>query len=153
MFDYLKNVRLKTISYGLIIFMLVAGGIVATASFSTLREVSDARTAWQDFDTGSGRKTRIMADIRDAFGFGGLIHNFKNTVIRRDLEYVQRAKEKAADAQAAIDEYRKQDLSPEEVSALSVIASSVNDYAAQIPELERLVRNGATVEGRKTMPE
>ncbi len=96
MFEYLRNVRIKTISYGLIVFMVVAGGIVAYASFSTLREVGDAKTAWIDYDTGAAHKSRIMSDIRDSFGFGGLIHNFKNTVIRRDAADLAKAKAEGA---------------------------------------------------------
>ena len=55
MFQYLKNVRIKTISYGLIAFMIVAGGVVGAASLSTLREVSDAKAAWDSYDSGAGR--------------------------------------------------------------------------------------------------
>jgi methyl-accepting chemotaxis protein len=145
MFEYLRNVRIKSISYGLIVFMIIAGGVIGAASLSTLREVNNTKSAWDAFDTGAARKTRIMSDIRDAIGYGGLIHDFKNTVIRRDASYLQRAKEKAKVAQQSIAEYRRQDLSPEEVTALGTIEEAVNAYASQLPELEQLVQSGATV--------
>ena len=91
MFGYLRNVRIKTISYGLIAFMIVAGCVIGAASLSTLQEVNDAKAAWDSYNNGSAKKTRIISDLRDAFGFGGLIHDFKNTVIRRDDSYLQRA--------------------------------------------------------------
>ena len=52
MFEYLRNVRIKTISYGMIVFMIVAGGVVGCASFSTLREVNDAKATWDAYDNG-----------------------------------------------------------------------------------------------------
>ena len=146
MFEYLRNVRLKTISYGLIIFMVVAGGIVAYASFSTLREVGDAKLAWTDYNAGAAHKSRIMSDVRDAFGFGGLIHSFKNTVIRRDAEDLAKARAKAQEALQAIAEYSKLDLTPAETSAVNTIQQSIEAYARQIPELEQMIRSGATVE-------
>ncbi len=106
----MRNVTIRTISYWLVAFVVVAGSVVGVASLTTLNEVNAARAAWDSYDTGAARKSRIMSDIRDAFGFGGLIHSFKNTVIRRDESDVQSAREKAKAAEQAVAEYRKQDL-------------------------------------------
>jgi methyl-accepting chemotaxis protein len=146
MFEYLRNVRIKTISYSIILFMVIAGGVVAYASFSTLREVADARTAWTGYDTGAARKSRIMSDIRDAFGFGGLIHNLKNSVLRRDQTDLQTAQAKAKAAEAAIAEYRQQSLTPAEASAIDTIQASVENYASKLPDIDRMIRSGATPE-------
>ena len=146
MFEYLRNVRIRTISYALIGFMIVAGCVIGAASLSTLQEVNDAKAAWDSYNNGAAKKTRIMSDLRDAFGFGGLIHDFKNTVIRRDDSYLQRARDKAQVALQAIAEYHQQDLSPAEVTALATIEESVKAYADQLPELQKLVDSGATVQ-------
>ena len=145
MLEYLKNVRIKTISYGLIVFMVVAGGIVAYASFSTLREVADAKTAWTDYNTGAARKSRIMADIRDSIGYGGLIQYFKDAVMRRDGADLAKATQKAKEAQQAVAEYRRQNLSPEETTAINTIQQTVDSYANLIPELGKMIQSGAAI--------
>ena len=75
-------------------------------------------------------KESALSDIQSALGYGGMIHQFKNYVLRKDEGRVQKVKAKMAEVSAAIAAYRAAGPSAAEEEALKGIEETLDAYAA-----------------------
>ena len=73
-------------------------------------------------------KQDLIGELESNFGYGGAIHNFKNYVLRGQKKYIDRFREKSMAALSAIEAYRKQSITPEEVSYLAAIEGVIRNY-------------------------
>ena len=63
-------------------------------------------------------KTNIMSDLRSVIGYGGMIHQFKNFVLRQDTPRIEKVRGKIAAAREAVARYRQFELTAAERAAL-----------------------------------
>lgn len=89
-------------------------------------------------------KARINADLRAAIGYGGMIHEFKNYVLRHDNSRVAVVKEKLVRAQSAIDQYRQLDPSNAETLALDDIESTLFSYGQNLHTITQMITQGTS---------
>jgi methyl-accepting chemotaxis protein len=146
MFDFLNNLRIKTISYGLIAFLVASGAAIGLASFASLQEVAGVLRAWETFEAGPARKVALKADLRDAIGFGGFIHNLKNLVLRKDTRDLDRLRQAERRALTAIAAYRGVGVNAEEAAALAVVEQMLADYTAKLPRIEEMIAQDLPIE-------
>jgi methyl-accepting chemotaxis protein len=145
MFEFARNIRIKTFCNVLIVAMVAAGVVVGGASISTIREVIHVKHSWDAFDDGPGKKVSVLSDLRDAIGFGGFIHNFKNAILRKDKAMLERAKRREQAAMKAIADYRAVGTNAEEAAALATVEKMVRDYSAKTQVLEEMIDKDAPV--------
>ncbi len=87
---------------------------------------------------------QILGEIRAALGYGGLIHDFKNYVLRKDAERAGRIEAVGGAALAALDRYAAFPLSPEEARALESIRRVVELYLAHAGQVSAMAADGAS---------
>lgn len=143
---FFRNMRIKVFANFLIVVMLIAGAVVAAASLSAIAEVNAARTAWSEFDSGPARKTAILSDLRGTIGYGGLIHDFKNAILRKDFDLLAAAERAEQSAIGAISEYRALGLSGEEAEALTIVERTVNGFTGRFRTAAESIRTGLSAE-------
>ena len=146
MFEVLRSIRIKTLCNVLIAAMIAAGLLVGGASVSTIEEVNKTKAAWDRYDSGPATKTRILSDLKDAMGYGGLIHNFKNAVIHKDTRLVERA---LKSRQAAIDllgAFRAAGVTQTEVAALGPIDRVLQEYLTTATRLKEMIEQDRPIE-------
>jgi methyl-accepting chemotaxis protein len=146
MSQLLRSVRIKTFCNVLILAMVLAGIVVGAASISTIQEVTSARAAWDAFDNGAGKKIDLISDLRDAIGFGGLIHNYKNAILHKDRQAVEVARKKIAAALKAIAAYRRVGVNPDEAAALTAIEGLIKEYDSKIPMLDGMIQRDLPIQ-------
>lgn len=105
-------------------------------------QVIAARRSENTADT----KTQLIAEIRQAMGFGGMIHQFKNYVLRQDASRIAKVEAKVGEALEGIEKYRKLGMSSGEERALAAIEGVVKSYASNMTLVQGLVRDGMTTE-------
>jgi len=101
---------------------MITGFVVAmTASFLFAWNASSPlQTQWSHYLDHVAKREDLLMEIRAAFGYGGLIHNFKNYVLRAEEKYAQRAREHAGELRRLIKEYRALgDVTAQEEAALN----------------------------------
>ncbi|MBT5374031.1 MAG: hypothetical protein HOL06_05140, partial [Rhodospirillaceae bacterium] len=54
--NFLKHLRIRTVAWGFIIALTIAGGLMATTSIITLEKVSLIETTWNIFEQGRSEK-------------------------------------------------------------------------------------------------
>jgi methyl-accepting chemotaxis protein len=146
MLAFLGSIRIKTFCNGLIMAMVLAGGIVAIASLSTIQEVGNAKSAWDAYDAGAARKTRILSDLKDVIGYGGFIHDFKNAVLRRDPQLLEALTRSSRRARDLIAQFGSAGLTATETAAIAQVERAVNEYSGLLPRLRDLLAQNLPVE-------
>lgn len=107
----------------------------------TLRyEVENSR----DSDTSLSR-ARVSADLRGALGYGGMIHNYKNYLLRNDLIYKENAQLSLKDAYKAIEKHRNLNPTYAEELALNDIEYTLDTYAKNLDVITQLINEGKTI--------
>ncbi len=77
----------------------------------------------------SSKKKLLVSKMKDLVGYGGLIHNFKNYVIRGKDKYAKRVEKNYNDLITLIGEYKNLDgISSEEIKLLDTISKVFQQY-------------------------
>lgn len=146
MFSSLRNVRIKTFSNALIVFMIMAGAVIGVVSLSTLREVDNLKQVWTDFDEGPLLKTQSLSAFRDAIGYGGFIHHLKNAVLRGNKEQIADARSSYERARQALADYRSAGTTESEAAQLGTIETVLALYQSKLPRLEQMIDQSIPVD-------
>ncbi|WP_350333635.1 hybrid sensor histidine kinase/response regulator [Coralliovum pocilloporae] len=113
--------------------------IVAASVFlgsETSRRFNDMKTSWIGYADEAGRKSVWISDIRGHFGYGGMIHNFKNYVLRQDPAYRSTMKRDFANLYRTIDAYASSNPTERERVALFAIRDVARVYERQIDRID-----------------
>ena len=93
---------------------------------------------------GTIAKGSLLNQIRHDLGYGGMIHQFKNLVIRKEAERAQKINAKAESAKSGIAQYRTLPLTEAEVKALDAIEAAIDAYLAATGKAVELIQSGAS---------
>jgi len=140
--NFLKHLRIRTVAGGFILALVVAGGMIATTSIITLEKVSLIETTWNAFEQGRSEKAQVLNALRQSMGYGGMIHNFKNYVLRKDPTRVGIINAHLGGAQAALARYEIQHTNEGEKKALADIRQTLNAYSEATDLAQKMVREG-----------
>ena len=74
MLSSFNNMRLKSVG-NLTCAMVVAVAVtIGISSHVSISGIGKTGTAWSEFESGAARKADVLNDLRDAIGYGGVIH-------------------------------------------------------------------------------
>lgn len=91
-------------------------------------------------------RARVSADLRGALGYGGMIHNYKNYLLRNNPAYKENAKLSLTAAYQAIEKYLNLNPTYAEELALSDINSTLNNYAKNLELITELINAGKSIQ-------
>lgn len=89
-------------------------------------------------------KSGLLNDLRAAMGFGGMIHQFKNYVLRKDEARVTKIEAALDRAEKDLEYYRAELNSDAEIAALDALAGTVAAYRSALQDAQEAVANGLT---------
>jgi signal transduction histidine kinase len=99
---------------------------------------------WRQFDTGAAAKGQVLHDLRGAIGYGGMIHDFKNFVLRRDRPRIVKIQAKLREVTVAVSAYRVLGVNQAEERALAQVEATVSRYSGAVAIAEKMASAGAT---------
>ena len=144
MFDFMKNIRIRTLGTVLPILLAMAVALVVANSVTTLSELDRIGQTWASFERGPASKTAILGDLRGAIGYGGTIHQFKNFVLRRDRPRIVKIQRKVREIVVALTAYRALGVNAAESAALNDIRKVVTQYAKATAKAEKIASQGGS---------
>lgn len=121
---------------GLTVVLGLALGVATQTQFKEVRQ------GWVGYAEGAERKGILISDIRELLGYGGVIHNFKNYVLRQDPVYLDQTVALLAQFHAVADEFGALPLTTTEREALGTITRTVRRYEAKLPNATEAARTG-----------
>lgn len=138
-----------TISRKLTLLVLInSAGLVAVGAAS-LWGLRSTKNTWFDFQQTVEVRRETVRELRTQLGYGGMIHNFKNYVMRGANEptYLQKFGVNVAAARDAISRYQAtRGITSTEADKLAVVLQTVDNYANQAPRAEQMHHEGKTIE-------
>ncbi|NOD36193.1 MULTISPECIES: PAS domain S-box protein [unclassified Ruegeria] len=115
-------------------------------SRETTDRIGEMRKVWQGYSVETTPRGYWISEIRGYFGYGGLIHNFKNYVLRHDAEYSPTLKSQSQNLLTTIETYRNAAPSQTELDALQRIERVALEYIGNIPKIEAGIAAGLRAE-------
>jgi methyl-accepting chemotaxis protein len=124
----------------IIIVLLMIGG---TYVYYSVLPVSQS---WIDYQQQVAERQKLLLKIKADFGYGGIIHNFKNYVLRGQQKYVGRINQNYQSISQSLVQYQKlKGISDKEQHALAAISSVSKEYYDNSQYVGRLISQGKTV--------
>ena len=93
-------------------------------------DTQGVQSRWVQYEQQATERTVILDDLRNAIGYGGFIHNFKNFVLRGTVQYRELVWHDLNKATDSISRFRILDLTDQELGAISTIEKILADYAS-----------------------
>lgn len=110
-------------------------------------QVAQNIESWQDYDSATQIELNLIDQIQQYFGYGFAIHNFKNAVLRKDLEYIHKAKKDFDQAIALISQLKATDVKQElPHDQIDIINSTLKEYRRNSDQVEKMIIAGNTPE-------
>lgn len=140
----MRNLKIRTMAglVSAILFAALLTGIVSTVV--STGGVRDLGQVWTTFETGAAQKSEHILELEQALGYGGMIHHFKNYVLRKDQDRITKINASARDAKFAITAYRALGVDEHERAALLEIDSVVDAYLRGIEVAKKMAGEGRT---------
>ena len=92
-------------------------------------------------------RSKIINDIQRIIGYNGLIHNFKNFILRGEQQYVDEFNVNFDAILERINDYRSlPELSNQDLEALAIVEQTMMKYQQNIPLAKALQHTGTSIE-------
>jgi PAS domain S-box-containing protein len=121
----------------LLVAVTVVTGLYLGAQ--TRAQFTDIAESWTDYAEDPEKKGVWISSLRGYLGYGGIIHNFKNYVIRKDDAYRARMVDQLTQFDAVMASYLAEPLPEAERRALETIKATIDEYRARVEIAERAV--------------
>lgn len=138
----LRDARIQTVAWAVAGLLVVSAIVIAASSLVTVRETATIGETMSAFETHAARKAALLAQLRGAIGYGGMIHEFKNFVLRREQPRAEIVRRKVGETELALMAYRRQGVNEAEREALQAIEEVVSRYSGMVPVVEKMVARG-----------
>ncbi|NKB16722.1 MAG: PAS domain S-box protein [Sphingomonadales bacterium] len=137
--------RTYAISVGAALLLLATVGTGVYLGQETQQRFRNVSASWSTFAEQADRKGAWISEVRGHLGYGGIIHNFKNYVLRREPGYAVAVRQQLNDFYRTVDEFLEGGVSEAEGAALRSIRRTIQIYEAQLPTADRAAREGWTI--------
>lgn len=121
----------------LLLATVVTGIYLGLETQKRFRNVSES---WSQFAERADRKGVWISELRGHLGYGGIIHNFKNYVLRQDGGYAAAVRQQLKSFYQTAEAFIASDVSVEERSALEAIRRTIGTYEARLPIADQAAR-------------
>ena len=126
-------------------FLLVGIVTVVLATPMLYYSVEHLGDAYDDYSEKVATRQELLLTIKSQFGYGGIIHNFKNYVLRGTDKYYSRVTKNQSAIIDAIEQYENlEDITPAERQALQDIEKVMEAYFKNIRLVKQLWAEGKT---------
>ncbi|GGK61200.1 methyl-accepting chemotaxis protein [Amphritea balenae] len=122
--------------------LVIAIVIIAFAMVFCLQIIMQQRQSdsWQALQEKALERQNTLFTMRSEIGYGAMIHNFKNYVLRGQDKYQKRTRDNHAQLSESISYYRSLGgITAEEIQALNDIQSVADSYLQSLNNVQKLV--------------
>ncbi len=134
----------RSATFLVLVLSVIAISVTATL-YTAYQSASEVNATWKVLGDRSSVRERSLRALRRALGFGAMIHDFKNYVLRQDQPRIERIHRAMGAALAATQRYRGSSQLPEETTGLDAIDAMISAYGEALRMAIALVAEGATV--------
>ena len=144
--DIKNRFTLKLKLLGAVILGLICIAAVALFGLKLWQQAKYSEDILVQFSTPEIKRSHFLQDLIYGFGYGGFIHNFKNYVLRKDVNYYYKAIDKAQITLDAIDAYLKLDLNDDQITNINLLRDTIVLYQEKLSIAHQLISNNLDIE-------
>jgi methyl-accepting chemotaxis protein len=127
-----------------ILFILILISFSSIAYFTNEERLTDEQ--WEDFQQQLQTRLQLIAQVREHFGYGGIIHHFKNYLLRQQASYRERFEQSFTQLQATLAQYKTlPNLTIEETKTINEIIEVAEKYNKNIGVITELLQANQTI--------
>ncbi len=138
-----RNLTLKKASILLASTLIVLGAILVTGNQVIHHSAGKVDNLWSIFQVERSEKARLKNLLRSSLGYGHMIHNFKNLVLRKEQKYAEAVHHDLGAVRTAIDQYNTLGTNDAERIALEDIRVTLSRYEAALDTISPLIEYGS----------
>lgn len=139
-----RALSVSTLAKYIVILIAGTGVFLSAASTYLFFLASNSQDAWRTYQHASATRARAVNSVVSAMGYGGMIHQFKNFVLRQDAARVRKVESAAGGVLGALDNLEAIGGSAQELAAIEEIRAVVTNYLQALDTAESLVSMGIT---------
>jgi len=124
----IHDLTLKQFTYLFSAVLIFIGVVVITGYLIAGTRVSTIRDSWTSLRASSSEHANLESALRSAMGYGGMIHNFKNYILRKSSSYREATQSNIGAARAIILRYETLDPGEAEIESLTRIRVTLDEY-------------------------
>lgn len=136
--------KIKTLAYIASLAILLILSTVSYSAFYLIDKANKLETTWQKFDENAVTRLDLIKDIQTQMGYGGMIHNFKNYILRKDPNLLINFYKSAREIDILIAKYNTLGIRSDEKFALNEIRKTKDSYKEKAILAEKLIKEGKT---------
>ena len=124
----ITNMSLKQISWVFISTLVITAIIFIGSGIASVNNIAAIQDTWEYFEDGRSEKDQALNSLRRELGYNGMIHHFKNFILRQEPRYATRVHENIGGALSTIRRYKSFGTNKAEESALNQIKNVIRAY-------------------------
>jgi len=128
----MDHLSLRKLSIIILIALSSIALIHGYSSIHVAEEIDEIQQSWSAFRSQNNEKARLVNSLYQVLGYGGMIHNFKNYILRKDFSHFIKVERSMGAAQAVVKQYIALGTSPTEKLVLSDIQTTLDHYQQAI---------------------
>ncbi|MCW8914440.1 MAG: response regulator [Magnetovibrio sp.] len=121
-------------------------GIMALFGVQLVQRISNVEELWTVYNQDAVKADQLLKNISRQLGYGGYIHNFKNYVLRRDLEYISNLTKNEEVLYRDLQLLENFVITAEEQKALHNIRDVFDQYVRAVDIAENAFNDGLSTE-------
>jgi len=126
------SLSLKNIGIGVVMTVVFAGAVVMSAVYSGATRIGEIDKKWVHFADQNSNRADGLEFLTTELGYGGMIHQFKNYVLRQDEKRIAKVRTAMGGARLALAVYGNSEISPAEEKAIAEIETTIDAYGAAL---------------------
>lgn len=99
-----------------------------TLGLKTRTQFREIEASWVEYAGVAERKGALISEIRGFLGYGGIIHHFKNYVLRQEPSYLAETQRQIVQFRHSVQRFEDLPLSDAETAALQTISRTIAQY-------------------------
>ena len=142
MFTHLK---LATFTWILASLLTLTAAVISVSAFLIEKNIDIINDTWELYQTDQSEKARYEGALRAAIGYNGMIHNFKNYVLRNDVYYKEQVESHLGAAKAVLKQYSALELTAAESVAIQDMLRVFTAYEKAVHQIQTLITQDYSV--------
>lgn len=113
-----------------------------TVQGDSVEEVNRLRQIALSFEV----KNRLVSDLQPRVGYGGIIHHFKNYLLRGDEKYLGKLQDNVNESNKLLTSYQQiKDLSPTDLANITIIKNTLEAYSIAWDTIQKKKAEGLSI--------
>ena len=138
----LKELSLKKLSIFVFVVLLSIAAMFSVSSYLLIKQVNGINMAWLSFKSQHAEKARLETSLRATWCYGGMIHDFKNYILRKDFSRLAQLQKSMGAAQTIVSQYLALSTTQAEKLVLEDIQEALNNYQKGIELARNEIKKG-----------